>query len=96
MLKSIRLTALIGMALCIAIPVCIAQTKILRGKVTDLKDGAPIAGATIRADKSDFATVTNADGSFQFTSPQNATRLLITFVGYKTLEVPITADLSNI
>lgn len=96
MLKRIRLTALIGMALCIAIPVCIAQTKILRGKVTDSKDGAPIAGATIRTDKSDFATVTDTDGSFQFTSPQNATKLIISFVGYKTLEIPVTADLSNI
>lgn len=96
MLKRIRLTALIGMALCIAIPVCIAQTKILSGKVTDSKDGAPIAGATIRTDKSNFATVTDTDGSFQFTSPQNATKLIISFVGYKTLEIPVTADLSNI
>lgn len=94
--RRFRLAAMLVLAMVTAIPVCLAQTKNLRGKITDAKDGAPIAGATVKADKSDFATATNADGTFDLTVPANAGKLIISFIGYKTIEISVNADLSDI
>ncbi|MCC6287078.1 MAG: TonB-dependent receptor [Chitinophagaceae bacterium] len=96
MRKWTKLAMLMSMAFCILLQVCVAQTKLVKGKVTDAKDGTPILGATIKSDKTDFTTVTNPDGTFEFKAPSAATKLIISFVGFKTLELPITSDFSNI
>jgi len=96
MRKWFKLAMLTGMAICILLQVSVAQTKLIKGKISDAKDGSPIAGATIKSDKSDVATVTNTDGTFEFKALPAATKLIITYVGYKTVELPITSDFSNI
>lgn len=96
MRKWFRLVINTAMAFCIILQVCIAQTKVVKGKVSDAKDGAPIAGATIKLDKSAYSTVTNPDGTFEISAAANDTKLIISFVGFKTLDVSLSADLSNI
>lgn len=82
--------------LCLFLQSAFTQTKLIRGKVVDSKDGTPIVGATVRILNSKVLTVTNAEGVFELKSPEKATTLIITFVGFKSLETPIDSDLSNL
>jgi TonB-dependent starch-binding outer membrane protein SusC len=74
----------------------LAQEKTVRGKVVDTRDGTAIAGATVLVKGTNQAAVTESDGSFLLTAPQNATALIISYVGYKSVEVPIGGDLTSI
>lgn len=60
------------------------------GKVTDSKDGTPVAGATVTVKGTKTATQTAADGSFKINAPANSV-LVITSVGYANLEVASNA-----
>jgi len=60
-----------------------AQSKPITGKITDSKNH-PIPGATITVKKTLQATVTDADGKFTITVPEN-TELSISSIGYKTM-----------
>jgi TonB-linked SusC/RagA family outer membrane protein len=62
-----------------------AQTKV-KGKVTDSKDGSPIAGATIRVKGQNISTTSNADGTFEITAKLGSA-LEITEVGHAPLSV---------
>lgn len=67
----------------------LAQNKQVSGKVTDSKDGAPLAGATVVAKGSREATQTATDGSFQLSVPPFVSALIISFTGYTNQEVSI-------
>lgn len=63
-----------------------AQTRI-SGKVIDDKNNAPISGATVSVkNNTNISTATAEDGSFTLNAPENS-RLTISFVGYKTMEM---------
>jgi len=66
-----------------------AQTKEISGKITDSKDGSPIAGATIRAKGSSTAAVSGTDGSYSLKVPASAKTLVVSYVGYNDQEVAI-------
>ncbi|MFT3703729.1 MAG: TonB-dependent receptor [Agriterribacter sp.] len=87
---------LLGMCICMLLQMSVAQTKSLKGKVTDARDGTPIIGATVQPKGSESAVVTSFDGTFEINIPAKTTTLKISFVGFKTLEVPITSDLNAI
>lgn len=72
-----------------------AQDKAISGKVTDAKDGSPIAGASVVAkNSSQGGTVTGADGTFKISVASNVTTLVISYVGYGAQEVSITGKTS--
>ncbi|MBL7701997.1 MAG: SusC/RagA family TonB-linked outer membrane protein [Ferruginibacter sp.] len=56
------------------------------GKVTDSKDGTPIAGATITVKGTTTATQSAADGTFKINAAPNAV-LVISSVGFARIEV---------
>ncbi|WP_160716545.1 SusC/RagA family TonB-linked outer membrane protein [Chitinophaga solisilvae] len=66
-----------------------AQTGI-SGTVTDKNNQQPIIGATVMAGKT--GTVTNTAGKFTLQVPAGTTTLHITFIGYKSLNVPVTGN----
>lgn len=66
-----------------------AQQKTVTGKVTGEKDKQPIVGATIAVKGGNVATQTGVDGSFTITVPSANSTLIITSVGFATLEVPL-------
>nr|WP_214448810.1 TonB-dependent receptor [Flavihumibacter rivuli] len=68
-----------------------AQTRQITGKVTDQKDGGPLSGATITVKGTTISTITQADGSFSLSVPENATTLVISSVGYKQVETPVNS-----
>ena len=73
-----RIIAIIIAVLCTA-PV-FAQTTI-RGKITDAKDGSPIAGATIKVKGERASAGSNSDGTFELISKVGTT-LEITEIGH--------------
>lgn len=74
------------MGLCVlllmAAPEVWAQSKEIKGKITDSKDGSPIQGATIRAKGNKTSAVSDAEGSFTITVSAGARQLEISYVGY--------------
>ena len=72
-----------------------AQTRDVSGTVTDKSDGTAIAGANISIKGTSVGTATDGDGKFSLSVPNNATTLIVSFIGYVAQEVTITAQ-SNI
>ncbi|HVF80902.1 MAG TPA: TonB-dependent receptor [Flavisolibacter sp.] len=66
-----------------------AQTKIITGKVTDEKDGLPIAGATVTVRSTNATTITDANGTFSIQAAENAV-LVISSIGYAGVELPVS------
>ena len=68
-----------------------AQEKTITGKVTDFKDGSPISGASVLPKGASTAgTTTGPDGTFRLNVGTKVTTLLISYVGYGTVEVAIS------
>ncbi|HKI89364.1 MAG TPA: SusC/RagA family TonB-linked outer membrane protein, partial [Draconibacterium sp.] len=82
---------LIVIALFFGISLVFAQTKQISGKVTSAEDGTPIPGASIVVKGTTIGIITDAEGNFTLNVPENET-LVISFVGMKTIEVPITSQ----
>jgi len=66
-----------------------AQNKTVSGKVTDSKDGSPVAGASVAVKGTKLGTQTNANGEFSISAPATATTLVISSVGFGTKEAAI-------
>lgn len=67
------------------------ERKNIRGTVTD-KDGVPLIGATVILQGTSTGTTVDFDGNFRLNAiPSNGT-LLFSFMGMKTLEVPVAGQ----
>lgn len=73
--------------------VLLAQTKEISGTVTSSEDGSSIPGVSVFVKGTTLGTITNFEGAFNLKVPQNAQTLIFSFVGMKTIEVPITKEL---
>ncbi len=73
----------------LGIGIVTAQTQV-RGTVVD-EAGDPVIGATIQIKGTTQGTVTDIDGNFRLSAPSDGT-LVISYVGYKTQEVPVSAN----
>lgn len=62
---------------------------VITGKVTDSKDGTPVAGATVTVKGTKAATQTAIDGSFKINAPASAT-LVFSSIGFDQQEVSTT------
>ena len=60
----------------------------ISGKVTDDK-GTPIAGASVQVKGSGIGTTTTNDGTFSLRAPNANVTLIISYVGYKEVEVAL-------
>ncbi|MFA5971413.1 MAG: TonB-dependent receptor [Lentimicrobiaceae bacterium] len=68
--------------------VALAQ-KIIKGTVTSKEDGSGIPGASVVVVGTTVGAITDVAGNFSFTAPANATKLKVTFLGMKAVEVEI-------
>lgn len=76
----------------VGIGMVVAQTQV-RGTVVDVA-GEPVIGATIQIQgtgQTGQGTITDFNGSFQLSAPANGV-LIVSYVGYKTQEIPVTAN----
>lgn len=61
----------------------------VEGSVIDNKDGMPLPGVTIIEQGTSNGTLTNMDGEFSIKVSDADAILIFSFVGYKTLEIPV-------
>ncbi|OPZ29966.1 MAG: transport protein TonB [Bacteroidetes bacterium ADurb.BinA174] len=64
------------------------NTTLISGKVTDA-DSKPLQGATIIFKGTSTGTISDANGNFMLKVPEKEGALFISFVGFKTTEVPL-------
>jgi len=69
-------------------PVALPQQKEITGMVSD-KQGVPLPGVTIVVKNTSVGTVTDNDGRFQLSIPENAETLVFSFVGMLAQEMAI-------
>ena len=65
-----------------------AQEKTITGAVTD-ESGQPLPGVTVIIEGTVTGAVTNIDGNYSLSVPADAANLAFSFVGMKTVIVPI-------
>ena len=68
--------------------IALAQQKTVSGRVTDASD-QPVSNASIVVKGTNIGTVTDAQGRFTLTVPNDQSTLMISYVGYDTKEVPV-------
>ncbi len=67
----------------------IIYDKSIQGKVIDQDTGEPLIGASVTIKGTSFGTITDLDGNWKMSVPDDAETLLVSFVGFKTKEVAI-------
>lgn len=65
------------------------------GKVTD-KSGAPLPGATVTVQGTTIGTVSDAQGNYMITVPNNASQLSYSFIGCNPQTLPISGNVINV
>ena len=65
-----------------------APTKIIKGLVTD-ENGGPLPGATVAVKGTTIGTVTDSNGNYTLSAPDDAETLIVSFIGYVTEEIPL-------
>lgn len=71
-----------------------APNKTLQGQVLSAGDKQPIAGVTVSVNEKDISTKTDASGNFVLNIPEYCQELKVSFIGYKTAHIPITASIN--
>jgi len=84
-----KITILLAFLFIVGIQYASAQTRTISGVVTSIDDGAPIPGVTVQVKGTTIGTVTDIDGKYSINVNPEHTALVFSFVGMKTLEVPI-------
>jgi len=70
-----------------------AQGIRITGKVTDEADGSALIGVTVQEKGTTNGTITDVNSSFSLTVASNAV-LGISYIGYKSLEIPVNNQTS--
>ena len=68
---------------------------ILSGRVID-ETGNPLPGVNVTVKGTTIGTVTDIDGKYNLSLPENAQIVNYSFVGYKTMELPIQSSVMNV
>ncbi len=89
-MKLTRLLLLLLLPLLLFCMPALAQDQTVTGKVTDAKDGSPMANVTVQVKGTKTATQTNADGTFKIKLPTDAKILVLSSVGYANKEISAT------
>ncbi len=66
-----------------------AQTRDISGVVVSSEDNTSVPGASVLVMGTTLGTITDIDGNFTLKVPEDAEKLMVSFVGMKTIEVPI-------
>lgn len=76
-------------------PVYKLSANSVRGKVMD-SNGDPLIGASVVVEGTTIGTVTDMEGNYSITIPQNAGHLTFTFIGFITKTLPINNNVLNV
>ncbi len=72
------------------------QNNQISGRVVDQKTNDPIIGGSVKIKGSSIGTVTDPQGNFTLTIPNNASMIDISYIGYEKQTLPISASQMNI
>lgn len=72
-----------------------SATNTVRGRVFDSK-GESIYGATVIVQGTTIGTVTDMDGNYSITIPNNSDQLTYSFIGYISQTIPISGEVMNV
>ncbi|MEO5563111.1 MAG: SusC/RagA family TonB-linked outer membrane protein [Chitinophagaceae bacterium] len=89
MLRKILLKALFVCTMLFLFQSAYSQDKVVSGKVSDPKDGSPIAGVSVSAKGGNTGTQTGTDGTYKLSVPASVTTLVFSSVGFVSQEVLI-------
>ena len=70
------------------------EGRTLSGTVTDGESGGALPGATILVKGTNVGTLSDENGAFSFTAPENAETLVISYLGYQTQEMAIGTNVN--
>lgn len=73
----------------IAGSLAIGQTVQISGTVTSSEDGLALPGVNVTVKGTTIGTITAADGKYVLNAPVNAQTLVFSFIGFRTMEVPV-------
>lgn len=65
-----------------------AQSRNVQGRIVDAKSNEPLIGVTVKEAGTSHGVVTDLDGNFTISVSPDA-KLLVSYVGYKNLQVPV-------
>lgn len=69
-----------------------AQTRVLTGVVTSSDDGLPVPGVSVMVKGTTSGTITDVNGNYTISLPNQAKMLVFSFVGMSTREIGITSS----
>lgn len=84
-----KLTLLLVCILFAGMQMVSAQTKSITGTVTSKEDKSSIPGVSVMVKGTTLGTVTDMDGKFELSVPNDAKTLIFSFIGMKNMEVEI-------
>ncbi len=87
-----RITIILAL-LVIGLQFTLAQ-QVITGKVTSAEDNSSLPGVNVVVKGTSTGVVTNLEGNFQIEVPEGGSVLVFSFLGMKTIEVPIGAQTS--
>lgn len=67
----------------------LAQERIVSGKITSAEDGSPVPGVNILVKGTNTGTTTGIDGTYTLAVPATSNILVISFIGYRTVEIEV-------
>lgn len=71
-------------------------TNSVSGQVIDQETGEAIPGVNVLVKNSSVGTVTNLDGYYSLSLPQNASSLVFSFIGMESQEIPIEGNVQQV
>ena len=71
----------------------LAQTRTIKGVVTDAQNGEALIGATVMVEGDKSGTVTDFDGNFSLQVPSSARKVKISYIGYIDQQVAISDNM---
>ncbi len=74
---------------CLILTVSTVFAQTIRGKVADAGSGNPIPGATVVVAKTTFGTTSDGDGNYVLKLAPGDYQLVLSFVGYESVTVPV-------
>src|SRR4051794_15922485 len=89
LMKKLLLFAISAFAL-----LSMARSQTISGHVTDA-NGNPLGGVSVHVKNTRHGTTTGPDGNFQLPAEAHSV-LIVTNIGYNSLEISADADLSNL
>jgi len=84
-----RFTTLLALLVFACLQFLYAQESQITGNVTSSEDGAPLPGVSIVIQGTTIGTVTDYDGNYSLTVPEDVQKLIFSFVGMVTQDITV-------